>query len=248
MTRYAMYANTMLIGVDTFHDSKSRGASRSAVAVIGTSDSSGTRCSSSVFFQSSGQEISDDLANAVTKLMDRFRDREGDFPEHVIFYRDGVGAGQLEAVQNNEVRAVVKAVTQANPRAKLTFIIVTKSHNTRFVVDTPGKRMPFVNPLPGTLVDQAVTKPHQMDFYLVAHSAPRGTVAPTYYNVLFNDSLLDIDHLQQFTYALCCMYFNWSGPIRVPAPCQYAHKLASLVGQSIHDVPHPDLEPFFYYL
>jgi len=27
---------------------------------------------------------------------------------------------------------------------------------------------------------------------------------------------------------LCHYYFNWAGPIKVPAPCMYAHKIADL--------------------
>lgn len=38
------------------------------------------------------------------------------------------------------------------------------------------------------------------------------------------------------TYKMCHLYYNWPGTIRVPAPCQYAHKIAFLVGQSIHKV------------
>jgi aubergine-like protein len=30
------------------------------------------------------------------------------------------------------------------------------------------------------------------------------------------------------TFDLCHYYFNWSGPIKVPAPCMYAHKIAEL--------------------
>lgn len=32
--------------------------------------------------------------------------------------------------------------------------------------------------------------------------------------------------LEHFTFALCHFYYNWAGPIKVPAPCQYAHKIA----------------------
>lgn len=32
--------------------------------------------------------------------------------------------------------------------------------------------------------------------------------------------------LENVTYAFCYMYTNWSGSIKVPAPCQYAHKIA----------------------
>lgn len=38
------------------------------------------------------------------------------------------------------------------------------------------------------------------------------------------------------------------GVIRVPAPCQYAHKLAFLVGQSIHREPNLSLSSRLYYL
>lgn len=27
---------------------------------------------------------------------------------------------------------------------------------------------------------------------------------------------------------MCHYYFNWAGPIKVPAPCMYAHKIAEL--------------------
>lgn len=26
------------------------------------------------------------------------------------------------------------------------------------------------------------------------------------------------------------MYYNWTGPVRTPAPCMFAHKLAYLLG------------------
>ena len=53
-----------------------------------------------------------------------------------------------------------------------------------------------------------------MDFYIVAQSVRQGTVAPTYYSVIFDNTLLTVDQLQQLTYAQSCMYFNWtvSGP------------------------------------
>ena len=42
--------------------------------------------------------------------------------------------------------------------------------------------------------------------------------------------------------------FSWSGTIRVPAPCQYAHKLAFLVAQSIHQDPHEGLKDKLFFL
>jgi aubergine-like protein len=54
--------------------------------------------------------------------------------------------------------------------------------------------------------------------------------------------------MQRFTFKLSHMYYNWAGTIRVPAPCQYAHKLAYLVGQSVKSEPHTRLNNLLYYL
>ena len=34
--------------------------------------------------------------------------------------------------------------------------------------------------------------------------------------------------IEKLTFDLCHYYFNWAGPIKVPAPCMYAHKIAEL--------------------
>jgi len=36
--------------------------------------------------------------------------------------------------------------------------------------------------------------------------------------------------VQLLTYKLCYTYYNVSGSIKVPAPIQYAHRLANLIG------------------
>ena len=38
------------------------------------------------------------------------------------------------------------------------------------------------------------------------------------------------------------------GTVRVPAPCQYAHKLAQLVGQHLHTLPSESLADKLFYL
>lgn len=59
---------------------------------------------------------------------------------------------------------------------------------------------------------------------------------------------LSPDKLQILTYKHCHLYYNWSGTTRVPAVCQYAQKLAALVGQYIHQAPANTLENKLYYL
>ena len=47
---------------------------------------------------------------------------------------------------------------------------------------------------------------------------------------------------------LMLIFLFIQGTIRVPAPCQYAHKLAYLVGTSIHAEPDISLSDRLFYL
>ena len=98
------------------------------------------------------------------------------------------------------------------------------------------------NPPPGSVLDHTVTRRNWYDFFLVSQHVGQGTVSPTHY-VVVSDSLgLPVDAVQRIryvvssgcvcylhflfrSYKLTHMYFNWPGTVRVPAPCQYAHKV-----------------------
>ena len=52
----------------------------------------------------------------------------------------------------------------------------------------------------------------------------------------------------RLTFKLCHLYWNWPGTIRVPAPCKYAHKLAFLAGQVLHQEPSTQLCDKLFFL
>ena len=98
-------------------------------------------------------------------------------------------------------------------------------------------------------------------FNLLHH---QGTVSPTHYIVVHDNTGLKPDILQKISYKLTHMYYNWPGTVRVPAPCQYAHKLAyqvttfvpmatlttvsTQVGEHIHKEPSEQLNHRLFYL
>ena len=106
----------------------------------------------------------------------------------------------------------------------------------------------LVNPPPGTIIDNDITRSEWYDFFIVSQSVRQGTVTPTSYNVIHDTTGLKADHIQRITYKLCHLYYNWPGTVRVPAPCQYAHKLAFLTGQSLHADAKPELSDKLFYL
>ena len=88
----------------------------------------------------------------------------------------------------------------------------------------------YKNPIPGMVVNSGITEKDMIEFYLVSCSTRQGMVKPTRYTVLYDSLGAPREHLELLTYKLCHSYFNVAGAISVPAPVQYAHKLAALVG------------------
>lgn len=104
------------------------------------------------------------------------------------------------------------------------------------------------NPPAGTVLDHTVTLRDFPDFYVVPMSVTQGTVTPTHYVLLTPGDGLKPDTVQKITFALTHMYFNWPGNVKVPAPCQYAHKLVEMVGEHLHRKPSERLEETLFYL
>jgi aubergine-like protein len=59
--------------------------------------------------------------------------------------------------------------------------------------------------------------------------------------------ILQVSH-SSLSHSIILFYFSWPGTIRVPGVCQYAHKLAFLVAQSLHTQPHESLADKLFYL
>nr|CAD7401849.1 unnamed protein product [Timema poppensis] len=159
------------------------------------------------------------------------------FPDKIIFYRDGVGDGQLNTTLKHEIPQIENCFPKIcqGYSPKLTFVVCQKRINTRIFADLGGSRGGggLDNPPPGSIMDHTITRRQWYDFFLVSQHVRQGTVTPTHYVVVYDSANMKPDHVQRFTYKMCHMYYNWPGTIRVPAPCQYAHKLAQLVGMNI---------------
>lgn len=200
---------------------------------------------SAVSHHKSGEELSNDLSIQLVRALQEFaKENSNKLPSRILIYRDGVGEGQLPFVHDFEVSQIkgkLATIYGGHEKYKLGFVVVTKRINTRFFLNK-------ANPKPGTVVDDVVTDPLKYDFFIVSQSVRQGTVAPTAYNVIEDSTGLDPNKMQTVTFKLCHMYFNFSGTVRVPAPCQYAHKLAFFASQTLQQSPHQSLEKTLYFL
>uniref|UniRef100_A0A2H1V8Y3 SFRICE_015587 n=1 Tax=Spodoptera frugiperda TaxID=7108 RepID=A0A2H1V8Y3_SPOFR len=237
--------NILVVGYDVCHDTRSK--QKSFGGYVASLDRHMTRYYSAVNSHTSGEELSNHMGFNTASALKKYREVNGMLPHRIFIYRDGVGDGQIPYVHTHEVAEINKALRQlyGPDEFKMAFTIVSKRINTRFFLEQ-GSRC--VNPRPGTVVDDVVTLPERYDFFLISQNVRDGTITPTSYNVISDSTGLHPDRMQWLTYKLTHMYFNCSAQVRVPAVCQYAHKLAFLAANSLHSQPHNSLTDTLYFL
>lgn len=111
-------------------------------------------------------------------------------------------------------------------------IIVNKKISARFYHN-------LSNPAPGTVVDTAVVSKDLNEFYLIPTKGTQGVITPTHFHIIYDDTGVNTDEVKLLAYRMCYLYYNWTGSIRVPAACQYAHKIAFAYGEKAQGADPP---------
>ncbi|XP_060067150.1 piwi-like protein 1 [Ylistrum balloti] len=235
----------MVIGIDVYHDAAK--GKRSIAGFVASTNPQCTTWYSRVCFQMPGQELVDGLKLCLISAIRKYHEVNHVFPEKIIVFRDGVSDGQLQFVSGHEVEQLKGCFSQFGEdyQPRLGVVIVQKRINSRIFLKGNHE---MENPPSGTVVDHTITRREWYDYFLVSQHVRQGTVSPTHYIVVHDSTNLKPDHMQRLSYKMTHLYYNWPGTIRVPAPCQYAHKLAYLVGQNIHKEPAPELSDRLFFL
>ncbi|GAB0095298.1 Protein argonaute-3 [Sergentomyia squamirostris] len=239
-------AGTMICGVDAYHDPSHK--QPSVTAFVASTNKNFTKWFSSAIIQNIREEVSRSLGMALKDALAVYRETNGSLPERIVMFRDGVGDGQLPLCENFEVPQLLSTASEMYPEGeqpKLTYVVTQKRINTRFFRKEGSS---FKNPVPGTVVDHTVTRRYMKDFFLISQHVRHGTVTPSHYVIVFDSANLTPDIVQKLAYKLTFMYYNWPGTIRVPACCQYAHKLAYLIGEHVKKEPSKKLQDKLFYL
>ena len=217
-------AGTMLVGIDVCHNSFH--AKQSVLGFCASLDPGFTKYFTKIAFHEPNQEISSVLTPLFLEALKQYYlNNRKQKPECIVLYRDGVGTSQYSQVVDHEIPQMIAAIREFDRswKPQVVAVVVNKRVNQRFYLNSG-------NPHAGIVVDSEVVWEHY-NFYLMSHNVNAGSMTPTHYNVVVNDSGMGCKCLYELTYNLCFMYYNWQGGIRVPAPCMYAHKIAYLVGK-----------------
>lgn len=106
-----------------------------------------------------GEELSNSISMNIASAVNQFKQINGALPGRILFYRDGVGDGQIPYVHSQEVTRIklaLQAIYEQHGQKEVPFcyVIVTKRVNTRIFFDRR-------NPDPGTCVDDVITCPEK---------------------------------------------------------------------------------------
>lgn len=234
---------SLIIGADVCHAS----SKNSAAAVTSSFGPNYSRHYGTPILQKKGQEVMPTIAAEVIKHVENYKKvMQSSYPKYVIFFRDGVGEGQLREIKAKEVDPIVrhlKTISELNP-PKLMFIIVTKRLDDKFSKLHKGE---FVNPNSGLIVEREVVLEPEKHFLMVSQQVTRGCATPTGYQVIHDDTGLEID-LAAFTFEQTHTYQNWEKAVKIPSVTQNAHKLCDLISKTRQlEVPEA-MKSSLYYL
>lgn len=184
---------TMVVGIDVTHPSPgSSEDAPSVVAIVASIDKNLALFPANIRINPSRQEPVEPLADMMESLLKLWQKHNGNLPENVIVYRDGVSEGQYNIILDQELpklRDACKALYPAkSPQPKMTIIIVGKRHHTRcYPTNAANADERAANTKNGTIVDRGVTETRVWDFFLQAHSSGLGTARPAHYVVILDE-------------------------------------------------------------
>ena len=151
----------MVVGYDTYHDTAEK--NKSVGALVSSINDAMTRFTSSCSMHSDTHELHKNIAESLRKALNVYYDVNKAYPKKMIFYRDGVGDGQIETVKETEIAQIKNTMAsvmgEEARNMPFAFVIVSKRINTRFFMDNNGR--PPTNPFSGTVVDDVVTLPER---------------------------------------------------------------------------------------
>jgi len=213
---------TMVIGIDYFMKKDSH----SVLGFCATTDKYFARYFSCPKTSPSNIDPTTLISECAYQALLQFKLENGFLPQRIIVFRTGVADSLIHALLQKEIPQMKLAFQQLRYEnymtedPKLIFMIVNKRAKVSM------KKLPPV----GTCVDK--NQNGRFEFFLLRSTT---TKRATNLKVIYDDSDCENEEIEKLAYKLSYSYYNWSGTIKVPAPCKYAHKLAYNYGNCANE-------------
>jgi len=129
------------------------------------------------------------MGNLMRNCLEEYKQVNGKLPELIVFYRDGVGESQTNFIMDKELPDINETFTNMYGKGnepKFTEILVNKRIDDRFFLNRR------YNPEPGTMIYSDVVSDN-FEFLLIPHKVTVGTVTPTKYFVVTDNTGMSLD-------------------------------------------------------
>jgi len=189
------------------------------------------------------------LEYLIKSALDHFSNvNNKNLPGRVIIYRQGGNEKQTEKMMKFELPKILKAFDEYkdNYKPKLSIFGVNKKTDLKFFErSNDGYR----NIPAGTVIDKNVVSPDVFEFYLQCPEVDKGTGSPVHFLCLYNNNDdLTINDFEEITYQQSYYYWNWPGPIRIPAALKYAEVANTFCGKNIKGSIRDNLKDSPYFI
>ena len=155
-------------------------------------------------------------------------------PASIIIYRQGGNERQTEKLIKNELPKITELFNggyEPGYTPKTTIFSVNKKTDLKFFEHFKNG---YKNIETGTVIDKYVISPEVFEFYLQCPEVDRGTGSPVHFLCIYNNNEdLTINDFEEITYKQSYYYWNWCGPIRIPAALKYAEVANSFSSKNL---------------
>ena len=149
-------------------------------------------------------------------------------PETIIIYMKGGTEKQTEKIIRFILPDILKLFSgnkkdncyEEGYTPKLTIFAVNKRTELKFFERNKNgyKNIPL-----GSVIDQKVINPDVFEFYLQCPEVQLGTASPVHFLCIYNNNEdITFDDFEKITFYQSFYYWNWTGPIRIPAVLKFA--------------------------
>jgi len=171
------------------------------------------------------------LRDIFKTCVERFTASRGSPPKKIIFYYNGLTEGQFESAYKYAIPLVKDGIQEANGGSPIALTVISEQslNGVRlFPVNFPsnGKDHEF-NVSHGTVVDKTIVHPVFPEFYLMAHSALKGTGRVPRYTIIHDENDYSLNVLEGITHALSYEHQIVSRATKLPTPIYVAEGYAN---------------------
>ena len=195
------------------------------------------------------------LCNLFKKCLDNFKKiNNGHKPNTIIIYRQGGNEKQTEKIIRNELPKILellcgeedKNAYEKDYKPKLTVFTVNKKTDLKFFENNNNS---YRNIPMGTVIDSNVISPDLFEFYLQCPDVDRGCASPVHFLCVYNNNDdMTINDYEDVSYKQSFYYWNWPGPIRVPAALKYAEVANTFSNKYLTHEVKDELKDSPYYI